>query len=93
MTERNKLAVLLQSTAQGANNNIAGNVAIPVDYIAQLLRAAGVQVPVDPVMGTSWQQQQGLIAQPENRLAGLLGEQIGTVAPMGLKRPPALVYP
>lgn len=70
------------SFLQGMSNSAAGTVTAPVDGLAWLLRKAGVPVPAAPVGGSDWMQQKGLLAQPANRNAGLLGEAVGGVAPI-----------
>ena len=67
---------------QGASNAAASNLSAPVDGIAWLLRKAGIPVPDAPVGGSDWMAQKGLTAQPQNQLAGILGESVGGVAPM-----------
>jgi hypothetical protein len=89
----NKLAALLRdpgfqsdigdgfkSLLQGASNSAASTVSAPVDGIAWLLRQAGMNVD-KPVGGSDWMAQQGLTAEPKNRMAGLLGEGLGGAAP------------
>lgn len=71
-----------RDVAQGASNAIAGNVSAPVDGLAWLLRKAGVPVPSNPMGGSDWMAQQGLTREPENRLAGLVGEFAGMAGPM-----------
>ena len=69
-----------KSFAQGASNSAASTVSAPVDMLAWLLRKGGM--PVDnPVGGSDWMAQKGLTAQPERRMAGLLGEGIGGALP------------
>lgn len=77
----NNLASLLRDFAQGASNSAASNVAIPVDAIAWLLRKSGVNVPPNPVMGSDWMAEKGLTREPKNKLAGLVGDMAGMVAP------------
>jgi hypothetical protein len=77
----NNLASLLRDFAQGASNSAATNVAIPVDAIAWLLRKSGVNVPPNPVMGSDWMAEKGLTRDPKNKLAGLVGDMAGMVAP------------
>lgn len=67
--------------AQGASNAAASNVSAPVDGLAWLLRKAGMNIQ-NPVGGSDWMRAKGLTAEPQNRLAGLLGESVGGVAPM-----------
>lgn len=72
----------LRDFLQGMSNSAASNVSAPVDGLAWLLRKAGVDVGDSPVGGSDWMRQRGLTAEPQNKLAGLLGESIGGVAPM-----------
>jgi GNAT superfamily N-acetyltransferase len=78
-------ASLLRDFAQGASNSAAGTVAGPVDIIAWLLKKAGVDTGT-PVGGSDWMAQQGLMAQPQNKWAGLLGETTGAILPMAGSR-------
>ncbi len=70
-----------RSFAQGASNAVASNLSGPVDGLAWLLRKVGVPVPT-PVGGSEWLAQKGLTAEPQNKLAGLLGEGAGLAAPI-----------
>lgn len=82
---QNRLSELLgygRDFAQGTSNAFASNVSAPVDGLAWLLRKAGVPMPSNPVGGSDWLAQQGLMAEPKNRLAGLLGEAAGMSGPM-----------
>jgi hypothetical protein len=74
---QNKLIDLLQ----GASNAAASNISAPVDGVAWLLRKAGLNVQ-NPVGGSDWMAQRGLTREPQNRLAGILGESLGGVAPL-----------
>lgn len=79
----NRLMGLLgfsRDLAQGASNSIASNVSAPVDGLAWLMRKAGLPVG-EPFLGSDWMARQGLTAQPQNQLAGLLGEVAGGVGP------------
>lgn len=67
---------------QGASNAAASNVSAPVDGLAWLLSKAGVNVGNAPVGGSDWMRAKGLTIEPQNRLAGILGESLGGVAPM-----------
>lgn len=77
----NELAKLLRSGAQGASNAAASTVSAPVDLIAWALRKGGVPIPENAVGGSNWFAQQRLTQEPENRLAGLLGEGLGAAMP------------
>jgi hypothetical protein len=67
---------------QGASNAAASNVSGPVDLLAFALRKMGFPVPEDPVLGAKWMADRGITAQPQNRVAGMLGETAGLVAPI-----------
>ncbi len=71
-----------KSFGQGASNAAASTVTGPVDMLAWLLRKGGVDVGDAPIGGEAWMRQKGLMATPENRLAGLLGEGAGLAAPI-----------
>lgn len=71
----------LRDFAQGASNSVAGNVSMPVDALASLLRAAGVPVPEDAVGSSEWMRKMGLTREPEGKLAGSLGESLGGAVP------------
>jgi hypothetical protein len=66
--------------AQGASNSIASGVSAPVDGLAWLMRKAGVDVG-EPFLGSDWMARQGLTAQPQNKIAGLLGDVAGGIGP------------
>lgn len=70
----------LQSFGQGASNGTANAVAIPVDLLAALLRKGGLPIPPDPVGGTQWMRQNGLMVTPKHKLAGELGENASALA-------------
>lgn len=67
---------------QGASNAAAGTVAGPVDLLSLGLRKVGVPLPAAPFGGSQWMQNVGLMREPENRTAGLLGESLGNVLPI-----------
>ncbi len=71
-----------KSFGQGASNSAASTVTGPVDMLAWLLRKGGVPVGDTPIGGEAWMRQKGLMATPENKLAGLLGEGAGLAAPI-----------
>ena len=77
----NKLIETLHSGAQGASNGAAGFVSGPIDTIAAALRKMGVPVPEAPVAGEKWMRQMGLVQEPKNRIAGLIGEGVGMAIP------------
>lgn len=86
--EKNALAALLrdprlvQSMLQGMNNAAASNVTGPVDGLAWLLRKTGMPIPDEPLMGSKWMERNGLMAEPSNKLGGLLGEGVGLAIPV-----------
>lgn len=78
--EENKLTQILgygRDFAHGASNGIASNVSAPVDLLAIALRKTGIPIPDDPVMGTRWMMERGLMQTPQNHLAGQFGESAG----------------
>ena len=81
MADLNKLLELLRSGAQGASNGIASNISGNVDLLNSGLGLLGVPVSNAPVMGSQWMRDKGLTAEPQNRMAGLLGEGLGMAAP------------
>lgn len=74
----------LRDVGQGASNSVAATVSGPVDMLAWLLSKGGVPVPSNPMLGSEWMRQQGLTAEPQNKVAGLLGEAGGSVLPFYL---------
>lgn len=72
----------LLSFLQGASNSAASNISAPVDGIAWAMRKAGIDVGDAPFGGSNWMARKGLTAQPQNQLAGILGESFGGIAPM-----------
>jgi hypothetical protein len=80
----NQLAALLRDFAQGASNNAASTVTAPVDAMAWLLRKGGLPIPENPVGGSDWAKQQGLVVPPENKFAGLLGDAAGAAIPLSV---------
>ncbi len=67
---------------QGASNAAAGTVAGPVDLINMGLLSVGLPMPANPVGGSQWMRERGLMREPQNRVAGLLGEAAGNVLPI-----------
>ena len=82
MTTLEELLRQGKSFAQGASNGVASTLTGPVDTLAWLLRKGGLPVGDAPVGGEQWMRQNGLMATPENKLAGLLGEGAGMAAPI-----------
>lgn len=87
MENLNKLATLLKSGAQGASNTVAGTVYVPVDTLAYVLRKYGVKIPDDPVGGEKWMRDLGLIVDPENHQAGVMGSALTMAIPGVVKGP------
>jgi len=65
-----------KSFGQGASNSAASTVSGPVDMLAALLRKGGMTVN-NPVAGEQWMRENGLTAEPENKMAGQIGEGLG----------------
>ena len=82
MTTLEELLRQGKSFAQGASNGVASTLTGPVDTLAWLLRKGGLPVGDAPIGGEQWMRNQGLMATPENKLAGLLGEGAGLAAPI-----------
>lgn len=80
--DTNALARLLRDGAQGASNAVASNVSAPVNALAWALRKGGLPIPANPVGGSDWMFEKGLMAQPQNKLAGLVGETAGLLGPV-----------
>lgn len=68
--------------AQGASNAAAGAVAGPIDLINMGLLGAGLPMPQNPFGGSQWMRERGLMRDPQNRTAGLLGESVGGILPI-----------
>ena len=75
------MANALLDFLQGASNSAASTVSAPVDGLAWLLRKAGLKIPENALGGSDWMAQQGLTREPQNKLAGILGDSIGGVLP------------
>lgn len=82
MTTLEELLRQGKSFGQGASNGVASTLTGPVDTLAWLLRKGGLPVGDAPIGGEQWMRNQGLMATPENKLAGLLGEGLGMAAPI-----------
>jgi hypothetical protein len=67
---------------QGASNAAAGAIAGPVDLINMGLLGVGLPMPQSPFGGSQWMRERGLMRDPQNRTAGLLGESVGGVLPI-----------
>jgi hypothetical protein len=60
---------------------------MPVDALAWLLRRGRVNVPQNPVGGSDWAKQQGLMADVPAGAPKMAGEALGLLAPlMGTKQ-------
>ena len=69
----------LTSGLQGASNASAEALTLPVDAMSWLLRQHGVDVGSSPIGGEDWARRVGLIRDPENKLAGAIGEGLGYI--------------
>lgn len=80
------LGALLRAALQGASNSAASTVSAPVDAISWGLRKAGMGNLIGgaPVGGSDWMEQRGLTRQPQNALAGDVGNLAGSLLPMGV---------
>lgn len=78
----NELKGLLTDFTQGASNAVASNVSGPVDLINSGLGYVGLPVSQKPFMGSAWMRERGLTADPQNKVAGLLGETAGMAGPI-----------
>ena len=71
----------LLDAIQAASNTAADTVAGPVDIIAALLRAAGLQVN-KPIGGTDWMLEKGLKKPVEQSASRVAGETLGMLSPV-----------
>jgi len=67
---------------QGASNAAASNISGPIDLLGMGLRGVGVPVPQNAFGGSQWMRERGLTRDPQNRMAGLLGEAAGMSLPI-----------
>lgn len=79
---RSDLGTNARQLGQSASNTIAEGVTMPVDALAWLLRRGRVQVPQNPVGGSDWAKQQGLMADVPAGAPKMAGEALGLLAPM-----------
>lgn len=77
---RSDVASNAGSLAQAASNSIAGNVGVPIDALAWLLRKGGLPVPSNPVGGTDWMAQKGLTREVPEGAPKMAGETLGNLA-------------
>lgn len=77
---------------RAASDAAAANVTGPVDMASWLLRKAGVPVGDAPLGSSQWAKNAGMINGPQpNKLAQLMGETVGGVAPMvGVAKAPEI---
>jgi hypothetical protein len=68
---------------QSASNAAAGNVSGPVDLVSTLLNKLGVPVQ-NPVGGSEWMKQKGLMRDVQQSPSSLAGETFGLLAPIGV---------
>ena len=66
---------------QSASNSVAQNVTGPVDILAWLLRKSGMPIPQNPMGGSAWAEQKGLLQQVPDGAPKVAGETLGGVAP------------
>lgn len=69
----------LTSGLQGASNGAAESLTFPVDAMAWLLRQHGIDVGSSPIGGEEWARRVGLIKDPQNPLAGAIGQGLGYI--------------
>jgi hypothetical protein len=69
---------------QSASNAAASNVSGPVDMLGWALRKAGVPVGQQPVLGSEWMKQKGLMRDVPQSAASLAGETAGLLSPIGI---------
>lgn len=74
----------LRDFGQSASNTAADTVAVPVDIIAAGLRSGGLPIPSNPVGGSEWMIQNGLVNHVEPGIAKIAGETIGMALPVGM---------
>jgi hypothetical protein len=69
---------------QAASNAAASNVSGPVDMLGWALKKAGVPVGQQPVLGSEWMKQKGLMRDVPQSAASLAGETVGLLSPIGI---------
>lgn len=79
---RSDLGTNARQLGQSASNTIAEGVTMPVDALAWLLRKGGAQVPQNPLGGSDWAKQQGMMADVPQGAPKTAGEALGLLAPM-----------
>jgi len=79
---RSDLGTNARQLGQSASNTIAESVTMPVDALAWLLRRSRVNVPQNPIGGSDWAKQQGLMADVPQGAPKMAGEALGLLAPM-----------
>jgi hypothetical protein len=72
----------LLDVGQEASNQVAGNLAVPVDGLAWLMRKAGLPIPANPVGGSDWMAQKGLTRPVQAGAPKMAGEALGLLAPL-----------
>ena len=65
---------------QSASNSAAQNVTGPVDALAWLLRKGGMPIPQNPVAGSDWVTQKGLLQQVPDGAPKVAGETLGNLS-------------
>lgn len=81
MPDLRELLSYSRDFGQGMSNATAANVSVPIDMLALGLQRLGVPMNY-PVLGSEWLRKHGLTAEPQNPLAGALGEHAGMFVPM-----------
>lgn len=76
--DKNAIIKALRNGTQSASNAVATSVTAPVDFAAEGLRAVGLPIPNDHVMGSQWARNRGLTAPVEPGLSADIGEAVGT---------------
>lgn len=75
---------------QAASNAIAGNVTGPVDLLSAGLRYAGLPIPQNPVGGSQWAKDKGLMRDVPQSASSLAGETLGLLSPLAAARAPQI---
>ena len=79
---RSDLGTNARQLGQSASNTIAEGVTMPVDSLAWALRKARVPVPENPMGGSDWAKQMGLMADVPQGAPKVAGEAMGLLAPL-----------
>lgn len=79
---RRDLGTNAKQLGQSASNVISEGVTMPIDALAWLLRRSRVPVPENPVGGSDWAKQMGLMEDVPQGAPKIAGETLGLLAPM-----------